>query len=246
MAQLTDHDMLRAAVSANLISPQDALMAAEPSLQPAPVQPAPGSPPPAKAPRTYGWLISAVAIAAVIVWWQIIVHTTHDKSIHFKAIPPKPVDGVTIFAVFFVAAAAIERLLEPIASLLPNKTDLDQQAQDSKAVAGAKLSGAVKAGVADPKSVAAAAIDKAIADKASRDRWVLAQTVGFWAVATALGIWASALLKLYLPYVIGIASGGRAIQILATGLVIGGGTKPLHDLVGYISAAKGAKAKAAS
>ena len=143
--------------------------------------------------------------------------------------------GTTIFAVFFVAAAGIERLLEPIAGLLPDKSDLNKDAHSAKVRAGL----AVAAGHSDEEvtSLLGDAATKAVRAK----DWVFGQTVGFWALATIISIIASALLKLYLPYVVGIASGGRAFQILATGLIIGGGTKPLHELVGYMTAAKDAK-----
>ncbi len=180
-------------------------------------------------------LIAVGAITAVLIAWAITVQVTHDLAINFGTLMPKPVDGTTIFAVFFVAAAAIERLLEPIAGLLPDKADLKQDAQAAKVDAGM----AVARGKSD-KAVQPMLNDAAQKAVKAKD-WVFGQTVGFWALATIISVVASALLKLYLPYVVGIASGGRAFQILATGLTIGGGTKPLHELIGYISAAKDAK-----
>jgi hypothetical protein len=188
--------------------------------------------------KTNGWLrlaIVAASIIAVVVGWLITVHYTHDPAIKFGSAVPKALDGLTIFAVFFVAAAAIERLLEPISGLLPDKADLKQEADDQKAKAGKALT--QNATKEDAEKALATAAEK----QAHAKDWVFGQTIGFWALATILGIIASALLRLYLPYVVGIASGGRAIQILATGLIIGGGTKPLHDLIGYMTAAKDAK-----
>jgi hypothetical protein len=184
------------------------------------------------------WLrpvIAVVAIAAVFVAWGITVAITHDTASNFSKLMPKPVTGTTIFAVFFVAAAGIERLLEPIAGLLPDRSDLNDDAQSAKVSAGLAIAGGK--GNDQVKPLLSDAAKKTVKAK----EWVFAQTVGFWALATILSVIASALLRLYLPYVVGIASGGRAFQILATGLIIGGGTKPLHDLVGYMSAAKQAK-----
>jgi hypothetical protein len=36
---------------------------------------------------------------------------------------------------------------------------------------------------------------------------------------------------------VGISNGPRIVEILATGLIIGSGTKPLHDLITLISKA---------
>ncbi len=195
-------------------------------------------PPPVATAQTRWWLrlvIAGAAIAAVLVAWAITVSLTHDTAINFGSLMPKPVNGTTIFAVFFVAAAGIERFLEPISGLLPDKVDLKREAQDAKAKAGREFVHGKDA------TVATTMLQGAAQKEADAKDWVFGETVGFWALATILSIVVSATLKLYLPYVVGIASGGRAIQILATGLVIGGGTKPLHDLVGYMTAAKESK-----
>lgn len=187
--------------------------------------------------QTNWWVrlvIAVAAIIAVVVGWVITVHYTHDPAIKFGSAVPKPVDGLTIFAVFFVAAAAVERFLEPISGLLPDKADLKKEAEDQKAKAGTAYSQGQNDQAKDE-------LQKAAQKQANAKDWVFGETIGFWALATILGIIASAVLKLYLPHVVGIASGGRAIQILATGLVIGGGTKPLHDLIGYMTAAKDSK-----
>ena len=42
-------------------------------------------------------------------------------------------------------------------------------------------------------------------------------------------------LHLYFLRTVGIQQNNRFLEILATGLIIGGGTKPLHDLVTMIS-----------
>lgn len=254
---VTKTDALAAAthVSAGSLSEAAQLTAPAPpaAVQPpaAPSEPAPREPAAPSAPaaprkpvesagasNSSWWLrplIALAAIAAVLIGWAIIVRVTHDPSTNFSTFMPKPVNGTTIFAVFFVTAAAIERFLEPIAGLLPDKSDLRKDAQTAKVNAGM----AVARGQSD-RSVQPMLDDAARKAIKAKD-WGFGQTVGFWALATILSIVASALLKLYLPYVVGIASGSRGFQILATGLIIGGGTKPLHDLVGYMSAAKEAK-----
>ena len=204
----------------------------------APAHEGAGHAPPAETAQTRWWLrlvIALAAIAAVLAAWAVTVRFTHDPAVDFGSLMPKPVSGTTIFAVFFVAAAAIERFLEPISGLLPDKSDLRQETHDAKARAGREFVHGQDA------AAAANMLKKAAQKEADAKDWVFGESVGFWALATIISVVASALLKLYLPYVVGIASGGRAFQILATGLIIGGGTKPLHDLVGYMSAAKESK-----
>jgi hypothetical protein len=53
-------------------------------------------------------------------------------------------------------------------------------------------------------------------------------------------MFASAMLNLYFLTLVGIGPSPRWAEVLATGLIIGSGTKPLHDLVAAISAKKDA------
>jgi hypothetical protein len=64
------------------------------------------------------------------------------------------------------------------------------------------------------------------------------RTVIFWAVATIVAMLGSASLHLYFLHAVGISSASRWLEVLATGLIIGAGTKPLHDLTTALSARK--------
>jgi hypothetical protein len=185
-------------------------------------------------------VIVAAAIAAIAVGLWITMANTED-AILFSSTVTNPVGSLTIFSVFFVVAAAIERLMEPFAGLLPDKADLNKKAEDDKSAAESARAEAETAGSDEDKEKKKKEAQKKDADAEGSTDLVFGETIGFWALATILGFVASAMLKLYLPYAVGITTGGRAIQILATGLIIGGGTKPLHDLVGYMTAAKDAK-----
>lgn len=185
-------------------------------------------------------MIVAVAIAAIAVGLAITMATTKD-AILFSSTVTNPVGSLTIFAVFFVVAAAIERLMEPFAGLLPDKADKNKKAEDDKSAAESARAEAETAGSDEKKKKKEEEARKKDADAQGSTDFVFGETIGFWALATILGFVASAMLKLYLPYAVGITTGGRAIQVLATGLIIGGGTKPLHDLVGYMTAAKDKK-----
>ncbi len=143
---------------------------------PAPARELAGQRPPVETAQTRMWvrlLIAIGAIAAVLLAWGITVHFTHDRAVDFGSLMPKPVDGTTIFAVFFVAAAAIERFLEPISGLLPDKSDLRQETHDAKAKAGREF-------VHGQDAVKATSMLKNAAQKeADAKDWVFGQTVGF-------------------------------------------------------------------
>lgn len=223
----------------------------------------------------------------------------------------RPVDGLTIFAVFFVAALGIERLLEPLSNALLPKADAQRGADEATKEAGqaielnkthadatllpmladksalgelddaqvkAELTDLVQKGHVSPRAAqvvfmdmnqsegdnktdtadkpnpTATALEKAAttlhenaetklkaASAAAEALSVrqLARTTVFWTIATCLGMLAAAAMDLYFLNTVGITKAKAWMEILATGLIIGGGTKPLHDLVTLISAKSG-------
>lgn len=132
---------------------------------------------------------------------------------------PALAEGLSPFAAVYVAAQALERLLEPLSPWIRGNEKKEAKVQlmraladnDSPAQAGAqRMLGAVRA-----------------------DRAVV-----FWAVATVLAMVLSASTGLFLLHLIGVTGGPSWLDILVTGLAIGGGTKPLHDLITRIEKSK--------
>jgi hypothetical protein len=64
-----------------------------------------------------------------------------------------------------------------------------------------------------------------------------------WAVASGFGMAISGATGLFLLHAIDKGKWGvpRWLDVIATGLIIGGGTKPLHDLITNLQAAKDSK-----
>jgi hypothetical protein len=58
-----------------------------------------------------------------------------------------------------------------------------------------------------------------------------------WVAATVLAMFGSAMTGVSLLSLLGITT-ARWFDILVTGLAVGGGTKPLHDLIGFIQSEK--------
>lgn len=156
-------------------------------------------------------------------------------------IPPVPPDGLTIFAGLYVAAQAIERLIEPLSKVVLRKEPAEGEAADKKDAARKAVLGALQSD-ADPTEAAMAAIQEKLNLAAKADAAVKRiyrfRVVVFWLLASVVGVFASAVMKLYLLNRVGIANPSRVWEVLATGLILGAGTKPLHDLIELISAKK--------
>lgn len=193
------------------------------------------------------WYVVALAMGGTMaVWLLSLLINRGDKVV----VAPSTAAGLTIFAAFFVAAQGIERLLEPISDyLFPTEPDVATSLKDAEAAvdhAFAAYNDAARAGAQQADTQRLEALNKTAEEKlklaantkAQKDRRHGNRAVVFWAIATSIGILASASLKLYLLSRIGLAAPPRALEILATGLIIGAGTKPLHDLVSLIEAKK--------
>jgi hypothetical protein len=179
-----------------------------------------------------------------------------------------PIQGVSIFGALYVVTQALERLLEPLASLYGQTAPpADADMKDGASVGAGELKGtpplgwiskslatrmrndalkeaAAKAGSSDAaeRGAAETAADRAatwqqLIDQVSSNRATL------WAVASGIGMVISGGTGLLLLHAIdkGKWDVPRWFDVLATGLVIGGGTKPLHDLISNIQASKEAK-----
>ncbi|QHT54855.1 hypothetical protein GXP71_01235 [Cellulomonas sp. H30R-01] len=178
-------------------------------------------------------LVLALAGLALTCWLSVSVLSDPDFVVGSTT---PVVDGLTIFAVFFVAALMIERLLEPFTSwLVP--------ADDAKAAAASDRDAATTALVSGGSSATVnTAVEKAAQSAANLAEKKWQRSVTMWAIASAVGMWVASSMHLYFLSTVGIASAARWQEVLATGLIIGAGTKPLHDLTELIAAKKDAAA----
>jgi hypothetical protein len=164
-------------------------------------------------------------------------------------------EGFAVFAPIYLVAQGVERLLEPIASLY--KTTDDEKVAVKEAVEGklraeqaarVAIAAAPEAVIGQPAltpPAVAAAVDVAsnkerealdALEKKRRERaiiWWLVASVVSLAVCGALGLgileaMSTKPLKEYLG----------AIDVAITGIAIGAGTKPLHDLLTRLEKAK--------
>ena len=163
---------------------------------------------------------------AVVGLMTLLITNTLGSA---TAPPRAAVDGLGIFAVFFVAALAVERLIEPLSLSDPKKIKLEETAQEKKtkvAIATAAETNAAQA-ITDEQNA-----------KAEAEAWTTYRAVILWGVASIVGALAAALLNLHLLKAAGIQTPSLYLEILATGLIIGAGTKPLHELNKLVTAKK--------
>ncbi len=130
---------------------------------------------------------------------------------------------MSVFAALFVFSAATERILEPFSRWMPGRKE---QERYEKAVAD------MENGV--PGATNAAAHYKAAVDQARSSRGLV-----MWGIATAMATVLSASGGFYLLRMINENPAGWSVvpvwvDALITGLVVGSGTKPLHDIINRV------------
>jgi hypothetical protein len=188
----------------------------QPAAAPTPAPVVPGQENAAAVPSrpARGWATaSALGLAAVgaVGAWNIN-----------QMMAPSPFqigDTMSTFGALFVFSAAVERVLEPFSRWMPGRTE---QERYERAVAD------FENGV--PGAMQAAAHYKAAVDSARASRGVL-----MWGIATFAATLLSASAGFYLLRMLAIDPGWNGIapwaDALVTGLVVGSGTKPLHDVI---------------
>jgi hypothetical protein len=164
-------------------------------------------------------LAAAMIVGGAFVAWYAIYRNVNPKD--FK------VGGdYSVFFILLILAQSIERVLQPLTNFLPGGWKV--QADLDEAVAKANRTRRY----ADLK---AAAVAQARVDRARSNRGVF-----LWAAATVIATCLCAALGVFLlrTVVTADADPSRVLDLVITGLAIGAGTKPLHDLIEQSKAAK--------
>lgn len=165
----------------------------------------------------------AVGSAAFVI--VAFVATLLAESQGLLRAPLKLATDMSAFALMYVAAQGIERVLEPFTNFILPVADDKKAANDNEE----------SARTADNPAAAAASVQKAANNKADVNRKTKERTILFWCAASVLGIVVSAWLGLqFISMVLDEASRAavpRWFDVAFTGFVVGGGTKVLHGLV---------------
>ncbi|WP_238009776.1 hypothetical protein KZZ52_08900 [Dactylosporangium sp. AC04546] len=184
--------------------------------------PAPGGEAAAVPPQqaSIGALISAFLLVAAggAVSWAFYHYKINAAAIRLP-------DATTIFAALFAFATAVERVLEPFARFMPGR---HARGELEKAVANM----ANKYHDATLDDLIQVAHAKSMVEKGRASRGLVS-----WGIATALATVASSAGGLYLLHAMA-GDGWNGIPVwvdaIVTGIVVGSGTKPLHDVISKV------------
>ena len=178
----------------------------------------------------------------------------------------KVVQGISVFAPLYVVAQALERLLEPWSNWTGTVLGgVKAPTDDAIAEGDAKQAPKTVWGKARLKTRRAQAIkaaldagstsatrsrqdggtdghaENAAATQAAVEQCRLNSAVLLWGIASGLAILVAASVGLTLLTSVGVQGAPVMLDAVVTGLAIGGGTKPLHDLISSLQTSKEAK-----
>ena len=157
----------------------------------------------ANAGKTYWYFLGGIGLVVL----GVLVSTLIATELNIKPYVLK--DGISIFALLFIMAQALERFMEPFTEFVPTPEKPNAEA--------------VKNDPAKKEEV------KAIEQQ---------RTIFIWGITSFLAMLASAVLGVYLLRTIGATEAPLWADITVTGLAVGAGTKPLHDLIKRLEKAK--------
>jgi hypothetical protein len=185
--------------------------------------------------------IAEAGPAAAPDYWHVFVGTALlalgaaigvyllDKGLY--AFKPNP--GISMFAIFYVFAQALERITELVSLVVPDaggtRSSLGAGRIAKRSAIEARDSRLARAlSAPDAQSVSDAARAQGDLDRIRLNRAVLG-----WTFTSALAMAGAGLLGLRLIDTISSTSNAAPVwvDLVVTGLVIGGATKPLHDLI---------------
>ncbi len=156
-------------------------------------------------------------------------------------------EGFSVFAVLYIVAQGIERLLQPLTEVTFQAHKLQTAKRE---LAAAKQEAATaqtpeQTTAQTPEQKAAAAVNvqakQDVVDGIQANR-----TVILWTAATVIALLVSAFMELGLIQSVAHVTGSNGTtpdwfqraDVVVTGIAIGAGTKPLHDLISRLESAK--------
>lgn len=170
----------------------------------------------------------------VLVGTQLAARSTLEIDI-------QPMEGIAAFAVFYILAAVVERLMEPIAEVkIPGgkkQQKTDQPVWFSglgsyKRVREARRDAKYFEALGEPDREKSGERAKEAANEDAQSKAIAANTkVAVWAVAAFVTMLVSGAMKLYLLPAVGVTIEADWLNVLITGLAISAGTEPLHQLI---------------
>lgn len=175
--------------------------------------------------------VAAVAYVVALVWLLPDCAAT-DRGCGTGEVYRVSSD-LSMFAGLFVLALAVERLMAPFSRFIGPDTEEKKDERD-KAQAAVESGASATTDGKDPVEALAAA-------QADVDKSRQIGAIAHWGLAVAVGFLLAGQLDILLLSAIAAEDSARPAgwaDLLVTGLVVGAGTKPLHDLVSRIEKSK--------
>jgi hypothetical protein len=194
---------------------------------------------PAKAGEPEGKVIAeggpTLVAAGIFVLALILAVWLLFRTEEFGPSPYTPVPGIGAFALFYIVAQAAERAVEFVMPALGTMSRLDKHGKAFRRDVMTAKANMGEEGKDQAAANAQAEVDQAVANR---------RLVSF-ALTAALGMALCSYLEADFLTAVGVTFGDgtpeELVQVGVTGLVVGGGSVGLHDLIGNIT--KSSKAK---
>jgi hypothetical protein len=186
---------------------------------------------------TVTWWKPLLAIAAVlivgVIMWLAYAYWIKPTTIMIKT-------GYVPFAGLAVVTAALERLLEPLSEVLLPKDSPRPNAPKQKAARSMTEAQAAARDLGKSAEAVAPLVKAAAKAQAVVDARPTVRTMAFWAIASSCGLVIAGSFGFFLLQAVASNHVNTALDLGVTGLAIGAGTKPLHDLITGIQSKKAA------
>jgi hypothetical protein len=196
----------------------------------APARETTGASDPDKKEHASGWFVLISYIFVILGVWLGNLLSTRPEAANIAFKPAVDVlDTIGFLALFFVMAQAIERFMEPISELDLKFAGSARKNKDNETERNVKAATDSNDEAVRQENATAAANTEAESNQIAANTKVL-----IWGLASFVAMLVSGATRVYFLEVIGFENIPTYLNVLITGLVLGGGTKPLHDLIKLI------------
>jgi hypothetical protein len=162
----------------------------------------------------WGYLIWGYGLVALAIAAAIVLAELTDVKIEVG-------EGFAPFAAIYIVAQAIERFIQPFTTFTVGADDKRKNKTDL---------------------LAAESVDDKKEGQKELEAIHSNRSMAYWAAATVLALLVCGALGLGLIHSVAHLTGGKEwtedLDIVITGIAVGSGTKPLHDLISFIKNTK--------
>jgi hypothetical protein len=182
--------------------------------------------------RRYYWTALGLVVVGVIVGCALMYGFHPDP-----AVVPQLAPGVGVFAVLYVLAQVIERFLEPFSPVLGCLLNGRGEKKSKKTLVVARNKALVEA-----RQTGNVGKKKECADKQDAlNQFRANATPMAFGIAALLAMAGAGYTGFLVMHVIGLTQVAAPVDLLITGMAVGGGAKPLHDLITNLRESKTSK-----